>query len=359
MSEVVYNFSAGPAVLPEAVLEKAANELQNWGNSGMSVMEMSHRGKEFVSIAEKAEADLRELMKIPDNYSVMFLQGGASGQFAAVPLNLASQDDTADYIVNGSWGKKAVKEAAKYLNANVAAKADSFTSVPDMSSWQMNKDSKYVHITSNETIEGVAFAETPDTDGVPLVADMSSTILSQPIDVSKYGVIYAGAQKNIGPAGVTIVIVRNDLIGNARSTTPSVWDWQAMADAGSMLNTPPCYSWYMCGLVFAWLKQQGGVEAIAKVNARKAEKLYAAIDGSDFYNNAVVEQFRSKMNIPFTLADSELDKKFLEEASDVGLKTLKGHRSIGGMRASIYNAMPEAGIDALINFMKEFEKNNG
>ena len=359
MSQSIYNFSAGPAVLPDEVLKIAAEELQDWQGSGMSVMEMSHRSKEFLSIAEKAEADLRELMSIPDNYKVLFLQGGASGQFAAIPMNIAGQNDVADYVITGSWGKKAFKEAGKYLTPNIAVKADPFTSVPAQSNWKLSSGAKYVHVTPNETIEGVAFPFIPDTGSVPLVADMSSTILSEPIDVSEYGVIYAGAQKNIGPAGVTIVIVRDDLLGKARALTPMIWHWADKAEAGSMLNTPPCYSWYMCGLVFEWLKSQGGLMKIAEQNTEKAKLLYSLIDESSFYNNAVAKEARSKMNIPFTLANPELDKTFIEEAKTVGLITLKGHRSIGGMRASIYNAMPLEGVKALINFMKEFEKSHG
>ncbi|MBP9820165.1 3-phosphoserine/phosphohydroxythreonine transaminase [Candidatus Woesebacteria bacterium] len=359
MANTIYNFSAGPAVLPDEVLEIAANEMQDWHGSGMSVMEMSHRSKEFLSIAETAEADLRELLSIPDRYKVLFLQGGASGQFAAIPMNLAQQNDKADYVITGSWGKKAYKEAAKYLDTNIAAQADPFTAVPAQSNWKLSKDARYVHVTPNETIEGVAFPFVPETGSVPLVADLSSTILSEPIDVTQYGVIYAGAQKNIGPAGVTIVIVRDDLLGQSRALTPMVWNWEAKAEAGSMLNTPPCYSWYMCGLVFSWLKQRGGLAKMAEQNTEKAKVLYSAIDSSDFYTNSVTKEARSKMNVPFTLADPELDKIFLGEAKDAGLLTLKGHRSIGGMRASIYNAMPLAGVQSLVNFMKEFEKTHG
>jgi len=356
----VFNFSAGPAALPEAVLQRASDELVEWHGSGCSVMEMSHRGKEFVSIAAGAEADLRELMAIPDNYKVLFLQGGASGQFAAIPMNLASEaKPVADYVVNGSWGKKAVKEAGKYLQeARIAAQPDSFTTVPPEADWQLSDNAAYVHVTPNETIEGVEFPFVPDTDA-PLVADLSSTILSRPIDVSKFGVIYAGAQKNIGPSGVTVVIVRDDLIGKASKQTPMVWDWAQQAENDSMLNTPPCYGIYTCGLVFQWLKEQGGLAAIGEINARKAGKLYAAIDASPFYANPVDVACRSQMNVPFTLADDGLDGKFLSEATAAGLHTLKGHRSVGGMRASIYNAMPEAGVDALIQFMAEFERSNG
>lgn len=355
----VYNFSAGPAVLPEAVLKQAADELLDWQGSGSSVMEMSHRGKEFVSIYEAAEADCRELLAVPDNYKILFLQGGASGQFAAIPLNLANKDATADYLVTGSWGKKAVKEAGKFVaNANVVAQPEKFTTVPAQADWKLSDDAAYLHITPNETIEGVEFTDVPNVD-VPVVADMSSTILSRPLDIAKYGMIYAGAQKNIGPSGVTIVIVRDDLMGNATDGTPMVWDWAQQAANDSMLNTPPCYGIYMCGLVFKWLKAQGGLSAMAAINERKANKLYDFIDESAFYANPVDKAYRSLMNVPFTLANAELDAQFLSEAKAAGLHTLKGHRSVGGMRASIYNAMPEAGVDALIEFMGAFASQHG
>ncbi|HET7673694.1 MAG TPA: 3-phosphoserine/phosphohydroxythreonine transaminase [Candidatus Saccharimonadales bacterium] len=354
----VYNFSAGPAMLAEEVLQKAADEILDYENHGMSVMEMSHRGKEFLQIAEETEADLRELMKIPANYKVLFLQGGATGQFAAIPMNLSAPGEKADYIMTGLWGKKAVKEAGKYLDVNVAAQSEPFNTVPEQKSWKLSDNPAYVHITSNETINGVAFNYTPEVEA-PLVADISSMILSEPLDVSKYGVLYAGAQKNIGPAGLTIVIVREELLGKAREDTPMIWNWSEKSVSGSMLNTPPTYSWYIAGLVCKWLKSKGGVEGIAKVNKRKAEKLYTAIDESDFYKNEVDMQYRSKMNVVFTLPDPELDKAFKEQAHARGLKNLGGHRSIGGMRASIYNAMPEEGVDELIKFMEEFENNNG
>ncbi len=357
----VYNFSAGPAVLPAEVLKRAGEELQDWHGTGMSVMEMSHRGKAFMSIAEQAEADLRELMGIPGNYKVLFLQGGASSQFAMVPLNLLRGRKSADYINTGAWSKKAIAEAKRYCEVNVAAssEADNFTSVPPQDSWKLNADAAYVHYTPNETIGGVEFGWIPDTGDVPLVADMSSTILSRPIDVSRYGVIYAGAQKNIGPAGLTVVIVRDDLIGSVMDGAPTMFDYKTHADAGSMYNTPPTYGWYLAGLVFQWLKEKGGLAAMAGINERKADKLYAAIDGSDFYANPVKPACRSWMNVPFTLADPALDKLFLEEAAKAGLVTLKGHRSVGGMRASIYNAMPEEGVDALIAFMADFERRCG
>jgi len=354
----VYNFSAGPAALPTEVLEQAQAEMLDWHGSGMSVMEMSHRGKDYMSIAAKAEADLRELMSIPDNYKVLFLQGGASSQFAMVPINLLNGKSSADYLLTGQWSKKAVAEAKRYCDVNlVADTSDSkFTSVPDAASLNLNSDAAYVHYTPNETIVGVEFPYVPETGDVTLVADMSSTILSRQIDVSKYGVIYAGAQKNIGPAGLTIVIVREDLIGNSSPAMPTMLDYKTHADNDSMYNTPPTYSWYLAGLVFAWGLKQGGLSAIEATNKRKAEKLYKAIDDSAFYSNPVDINCRSWMNVPFILANADLDAAFLEQAAANGLSTLKGHRSVGGMRASIYNAMPEAGVDALIEFMAEFER---
>lgn len=356
----VFNFSAGPAMLPEEVIRQAAAELTDWQGSGMSVMEMSHRGKQFMSIAEKAEQDLRELMAVPDNYKVLFLQGGASSQFAMVPMNLLRGKDSADYINTGAWSKKAIAEAKRFCKVNVAASTEEtkFTTIPKQSELSLNADAAYVHFTPNETIGGVEFHELPDVGDVPLVADMSSTILSRPIDVSKYGVIYAGAQKNIGPAGLTIVIVRDDLIGQEIGGTPAMFSYATMAKADSMYNTPPTYSWYVAGLVFQWIKDRGGLQAMAEINKRKADKLYTVIESSDFYSNPVDPVCRSWMNIPFTLANPDLDGAFLEQAGKSGLVTLKGHRSVGGMRASIYNAMPEAGVDALIVFMRDFEKNN-
>jgi phosphoserine aminotransferase len=347
-------------MLPAEVIKQAAAELTDWQGSGMSVMEMSHRGKEFVSIAEKAEADLRDLMAIPDSFKVLFLQGGASSQFAMVPMNLLRGRNTADYINAGSWSKKAIAEAKRFCDVNIAASSESanFTTIPARSEWSLNPDAAYVHYTPNETIGGVEFHTIPEVGDVPLVADMSSTILSRPVDISKYGVIYAGAQKNIGPAGLTIVIVREDLIGDEISGTPTMFSYTAHAKAGSMYNTPPTYSWYMAGLVFAWIKERGGLAAMGDVNKRKADKLYHAIDSSEFYSNPVDHGCRSWMNIPFTLANPDLDGAFLAQAKEAGLVTLKGHRSVGGMRASIYNAMPEEGVDALIAFMKEFENKN-
>ena len=356
-----YNFSAGPAMIPQAVLEQASSEMLDWNDSGMSVMEMSHRGKEFISIATEAEADLRELMAIPDNYKVLFLQGGGSSQFSAIPMNLLRGKSTADYVNTGTWSKKAIAEAEKYCDVNVVATGENsnFMSIPDVKSWNLNEDAAYVHYTPNETIAGVEFDFIPDTGDVPLVADMSSTLLSRPIDVSKFALIYASAQKNIGPAGLTIVIVRDDLIGETIDGTPTMMDYAIHAKSGSMYNTPATYSWYLAGLVFKWLKKNGGIEAMAEINKRKADKLYAAIDASDFYKNAVNLKCRSWMNIPFTLGNSDLDSDFIAQAADRGLLTLKGHSSVGGMRASIYNAMPEAGVDALIDFMADFEKKYG
>jgi phosphoserine aminotransferase len=356
----IYNFSAGPAMLPEEVVKQAAEEMTDWNGSGMSVMEMSHRGKEFVSIAEQAEADLRELMSLPDTYKVLFLQGGASSQFAMVPMNLLKGKITADYINTGVWSKKAIAEAQEFCEVNIAAtgEPEKFFTIPSESDWSLNADAAYVHYTPNETIGGVEFHWIPKTGNVPLVADMSSTILSRPIDVTKYGVIYAGAQKNIGPAGLTIVIIREDLIGHEIAGTPTMFKYSAMARAGSMYNTPPTYSWYIAGLVFDWLKRRGGLKKMGEINKNKADKLYTAIDSSNFYNNPVDTQCRSWMNVPFTIARPELESQFLEQAQAAGLVTLKGHRSVGGMRASIYNAMPEKGVDALISFMKNFETEN-
>lgn len=350
-----YNFCAGPAALPESVLARAASELVDYQSAGLSVMEMSHRSDEVVAIAEQAEKDFRELLNISDDYAVLFLQGGASTQFSAVPLNLLAGKTTADYVNTGQWSKKAIKEAQRFAEVNVVAssEATNFTSIPAFDSWQLNKDAAYLHYTPNETIGGVEFMWTPPVD-VPLVADMSSTILSRPIDVSQFGVIYAGAQKNIGPAGLTIAIVRRDLLGQASAHCPTMLDYKVAADNDSMYNTPPTYSIYLAGLVFQWLKEQGGLQAMAEFNASKAGKLYAYIDGSDFYANPVEVASRSLMNIPFTLADSALDKQFLTEADAAGLLNLKGHRSVGGMRASIYNAVPERAVDALIDFMKDF-----
>ncbi|WP_026143064.1 MULTISPECIES: 3-phosphoserine/phosphohydroxythreonine transaminase [unclassified Thioalkalivibrio] len=352
----VMNFSAGPAALPQAVLERARDELLDFRGSGMSVMEMSHRGKPFMAVAEKAEHDLRKLMNIPDDYSVLFLQGGATGQFAAIPMNLANGQGM-DYIDTGAWSGKAIKEAQKYGPVNIVAssQASGYDSIPDRASWNLDPNAAYVHYTPNETIGGVEFPDVPDAGDVPLVADMSSTILSRPIDVSKFGVIYAGAQKNIGPAGLTVVIVRNDLLKREKGPVPAVLDWALQAENDSMYNTPPTFGWYLAGLVFEWLLEQGGLEAMAEINQRKATKLYQYIDNSAFYRNPVEPSARSWMNVPFILADDGLDGTFLNEADAAGLSSLKGHRSVGGMRASIYNAVPESAVDALIEFMADFE----
>ncbi len=348
-------------MLPEAVLQRAQQEFLDWNGSGMNTMEMSHRGKEFLSIANQAESDLRTVMAIPDNYKVLFLQGGASAQFTAIPMNLLRGKTTADYFNTGQWSKKAISEAKRYCDVNIVASSedDGFNSVPDKTTWNLNPDAAYVHYTANETIGGVEFDHIPDTGDVPLVVDLSSTILSRPIDVSKFALIYAGAQKNIGPAGLTIVIVRDDLIGDILPGTPTIFDYKVQADNDSMYNTPPTYALYLAGLVFDWLKDLGGLTAMAEINQRKAEKLYAAIDGSDgFYQNPVDPQYRSWMNVTFTLNNADLDADFLVGAKQAGLVTLKGHRSVGGMRASIYNAMPEEAVDTLITFMQSFAANN-
>ncbi len=354
----VYNFSAGPAALPLEVLENIRNDIPDWQGTGMSVMEVSHRSAEFVELAARSEANLRELLNIPEDYSVLFPQGGATLQMAMIPMNLAQAGETADYVVTGSWGKKAASEATKFCNATVVADASdkNFTYIPDESSWQRNDNAAYLHYVPNETIAGVEFHFVPGGD-TPLVADMSSTILSRPVDVTKFGVIYAGAQKNIGPAGITLVIVRNDLLDRAPKNLPHLMTWRSYAESDSMTNTPPTFAWYVADQVFQWLKRQGGLEAMAVINKRKADKLYSAIDASSFYSNPVAKDFRSWMNVPFILADASLDKKFLEQANAAGLTNLKGHRSVGGMRASIYNAVPEQAVDALIEFMSEFEKN--
>ncbi|MBC7955159.1 MAG: 3-phosphoserine/phosphohydroxythreonine transaminase [Cytophagales bacterium] len=352
----VFNFSAGPAALPESVLRQAADEMLDWKGSGMSVMEMSHRGKEFIAIHAQAEADLRELLAIPVNYKVLFLQGGAIGQNAIVPMNLLRGKTTADYINTGEWAKKSIKEAKAYCKVNVAATAEAsqFTNVPKQSTWKLDPDAAYVHICSNETIGGVEYHWVPDTGTVPLVADMSSNILSRPVDVAKYGVIYAGAQKNIGPAGLTIVIVRDDLLGGALPITPSAFDYKQQAEADSMLNTPPTYAIYIAGLVFQWIKAQGGLKAMEAHNRAKAALLYDYLDSASFYSNSIAKEDRSLMNVPFKLKDEALDAAFLKGAEARGMLQLKGHRSVGGMRASIYNAMPVEGVKALVAYMKEF-----
>ena len=359
--ERIYNFSAGPAVLPEEVLEQARDEMLNWQGSGMSVMEMSHRGKEFMGIAAQTEADLRELMGIPSNYKVLFLQGGASSQFSMIPMNLLRGKTSADYLNTGEWSKKAIKEAKKYGTVNVVASSEdaNFSYAPTQDKWKLNGDAAYVHYTPNETIGGVEIFWTPETGSVPLVADMSSNILSRPIDVSKFGLIYAGAQKNIGPAGLTIVIVRDDLIGQTVAGTPTMFDYKTQADNDSMYNTPPTYAMYIAGLVFKLLKHNGGLANMEAHNIAKAGLLYDCLDSTDFYRCPTAKENRSRMNIPFTLKDAALDEEFLKQAKARGLVQLKGHRSVGGMRASIYNAMPMEGVKTLVEFMKEFEKKNG
>ena len=355
-----HNFSAGPAALPTKVLQQASEEMLDYQSSGMSVMEMSHRSATFVDIAATAEADLRELMGVSDDYHVLFLQGGATGQFAGVPLNLTQSGDTIDFIDTGAWSKKAIKEAGKYCQVNVAASsADSnYDHIPEQHQWQLSGNAKLLHVCSNETIGGVQFKQFPDSSA-PLIADMSSDILSRPVDVNQFGLIYAGAQKNIGPAGLTVIIVRKDLCGHARTETPTFLDYAVQADAESMSNTPPTYSWYLAGLVFQWAKAQGGLQAVAAQNEAKAKLLYDAIDGSNFYTAPVHTAVRSTMNVPFTLADADLDKAFLSGAEARGLFNLKGHRSVGGMRASIYNAVPMAAVESLVGFMSEFENEHG
>lgn len=356
-----YNFCAGPAALPEAVLKQAQAEMLDYQGKGLSVMEMSHRSADYVAIAEQAEQDLRDLMNIPANYKVLFLQGGASQQFAMIPMNLLRGKTSADYVNTGMWSDKAIKEAKKFCNVNVVAsdEANNFRAVPAYDSWNLNPDAAYLHYTPNETIHGVQFDFIPNSDKAPLVADYSSIILAEPLDVSKFGLIYAGAQKNIGPAGLVVVIVREDLLGDVVKGTPTMLDYKIHADNASMYNTPSTYAWYLSGLVFKWLKAQGGLEKMAEINKRKAAKLYAAIDNSGFYANPVAKPNRSMMNVPFTLANPALDKTFLKEADANGLLNLAGHRSVGGMRASIYNAVPEEGVDALIAFMQDFAKRNG
>ena len=354
----VFNFSAGPAALPLEVLQQAQAELVNWHGSGMSVMEMSHRGKEYMSIQADAEADLRELMGIPSNYKVLFLQGGASLQFAMVPMNLLRGKASADYLNTGEWSKKAIKEAKKYGAVNVIASSEdkNFSYAPAQSAWKLDPNAAYVHITQNETIGGVEIFDNIETGSVPLVSDMSSNILSRPFDVSKFGLIYAGAQKNIGPAGLTIIIVREDLLGQTVAGTPTMMDYAIQAENDSMYNTPPTYAIYIAGLVFKMLKAKGGLAAMEQVNRAKAQLLYDVLDASSFYGSPVARENRSLMNIPFTLKDAALDDEFLKGAKDRGMIQLKGHRSVGGMRASIYNAMPVEGVQALADYMKEFEK---
>ncbi len=356
----VYNFSAGPAMLPVQVMKQMKEELLEYGNAKASVMEISHRGTDFMAMAEKSERDLRDLMNIPDNYKVLFLQGGASSQFSMVPINLLRGRTAANYAHTGHWSKKAIAEAQRYCDVNICADSshNKYTDIADFKDWHINEKGAFLHYTPNETIAGLEFDYIPETEQ-PLVADMSSTILSREIDVSKYGVIYAGAQKNIGIAGLTIVIVREDLVGNVAAHQPILFDYATQINNDSMYNTPSTYPWYVAGRVFEWLKEQGGLSVMAKINEHKAKTLYAAIDGSDFYSNPVVERYRSWMNVPFLLANEALNDLFLKKAAERDLITLKGHRSVGGMRASIYNAMPQEGIDTLVGFMQDFEKENG
>ncbi|WP_150548943.1 3-phosphoserine/phosphohydroxythreonine transaminase [Pseudomonas marincola] len=361
MSKRAFNFCAGPAALPEAVLQRAQSELLDWQGRGLSVMEMSHRSDEYLAISGKTEQDLRDLLTIPNDYKVLFLQGGASQQFAEIPLNLLPEDGVADYIDTGIWSKKSIDEAKRYGHINVAASAKPYDyfAIPGQNEWQLSKDAAYVHYASNETIGGLQFDWIPEVGDVPLVADMSSDILSRPLDVSKYGLIYAGAQKNIGPSGLVVAIVREDLLGRARSSCPTMLNYKIAADNGSMYNTPATFSWYLSGLVFEWLKEQGGVEAMELRNRAKKELLYGAIDSSELYSNPVATNARSWMNVPFRLADDRLDKPFLAGADARGLLNLKGHRSVGGMRASIYNAVGLDAVQALVAYMAEFEKEHG
>lgn len=358
----VYNFSAGPAMLPVEVLRRAEQELRNWHGLGTSVMEISHRSKEFMQVAEESEKDLRDLLQIPANYKVLFCHGGARAQFAAVPLNLLGDSNSADYIDGGYWAHSAVKEAQKYCTPHVidvTTHDNGLTGIQPMKQWKLSDNAAYVHYCPNETIDGVAINEQPDFGNKVVVADYSSSILSRPIDISRYGVIYAGAQKNIGPAGLTLVIVREDLLGKAHTALPSILDYKVLADNDSMFNTPPTFAWYLSGLVFKWLKEQGGLGEMEKRNQAKAELLYGAIDRTGFYRNQVAIANRSWMNVPFQMAETSLDKLFLSEAEAQGLQALKGHRVAGGMRASIYNAMPIEGVKALTDFMADFERRHG
>lgn len=357
----VYNFSAGPSMLPEKVLQTAASEMLDYKGSGQSVMEMSHRSKDYDAIIKECESLLREVMNIPDNYKVLFLQGGASSQFAMVPLNLMNKNKKADYVITGQWANKAYKEASRYGEAKViASSADkTFSYIPKLDSSTFTKDADYFHICMNNTIYGTKYHTLPETGNVPLVADISSCILSEPIDVSKFGMLYAGAQKNMAPAGLTIVIIRDDLIGNAQDITPTMFNYQIHADNGSMFNTPPCYTIYICKLVLEWVKNEvGGLENMKKINEKKASILYDFLDNSKMFKGTVVKEDRSLMNVPFVTGDEELDAKFVKEATAAGFVNIKGHRSVGGMRASIYNAMPVEGVEKLVEFMAEFEKKN-
>lgn len=361
MMNRVHNFSAGPAALPQEVLEQAAAEMLDWQGRGVSVMEISHRSAEFMAMAAQAEQDFRDLLDIPDNYRVLFMQGGATLQFAMVALNLLGHNNRADYLNTGHWSTKAIKEARRFGEVNVVASSEdlNFTTIPDRAIWQLDPTAAYFHYTPNETIGGLEFHDIPEVGDVPLVADMSSTILSRPIDVSRFGLIYAGAQKNMGPAGLTVVIVRDDLLGAAVDACPTLMNYQNIADHDSMLNTPPTYSWYLTGLVFQWLKRHGGVKVMAERNQRKADKLYQAIDNSDFYSNNIDSRYRSRMNVPFRLGAEDLNDEFLKQAASHQLFYLKGHKIVGGMRASLYNAVQESSVDALIQFMAYFERQHG
>ena len=352
-----YNFGAGPATMPDVVLEEVQQELLDWKGMGLSVMEISHRSPEFIEIADKAESDFRDLLGITDNYAVLFLHGGATLQNAMIPLNLSPEEGTADYVNTGHWAKRSISEAKKFINVNIAASSENknFTYFPKQSKWSLSKNTAYVHITPNETIGGLRFKDIEDSE-VPVVADYSSGILSEVIDISKFSLIYGGAQKNIGPAGLGFAIIKKDLLGKAQSITPTMLNYSEMHEGRSMYNTPPTFAWYVAGKIFKWLKSMGGVSEMEKLNNRKAKKLYSFIDQSDFYENGINKEDRSIMNIPFQLIDEDLNSKFLEESKEAGLLALKGHRSVGGMRASIYNAMPEEGVDALVDFMEKFEK---
>lgn len=358
---VIYNFGAGPAMLPREVMQQVKDEFLDWHGTGISVIEMSHRSKEFISIAEEAESDLRELLNIPNNYKVLYIPGGATMIMSAAPINLLANGETADYLVTGSWSKKAYKEAVRLGNVNVAADSadDNYYSIPDRNTWSLNSEAAYLYYTDNETITGVEFHDIPDAGDVPLVCDMTSNFLSRPFDVSRYGIAFASAQKNFGPAGIACVIVRDDLIGKAGEKTPFLLDFKIYADNDSMFNTPPSFSWYMAGLIYKWILRQGGLVGMNNLAMQRSGKLYQYIDASDYYSNPIPEKYRSRMNVPFILKDDELNATFLSEAKQNGLIELKGHRSVGGMRASIYNGMPMEGIDALISFMVDFEEKHG
>ncbi len=356
----VYNFSAGPSMLPQAVLEKAQKEMVEYGKAGMSVMEMSHRSKDYEEIINGCEALVRELMQVPDNYKVMFLQGGASSQFTMIPMNLGNKNKKCDMVITGQWAKKAAQEAERYITVNkIASSADkTFSYIPKLNKDDFSKDADYFYICMNNTIYGTKFAQLPDTGDIPLVADISSCVMSEELDVSKFGLLFAGAQKNLGPAGVTLVIVREDLIGNAMDICPTMFNYQIHADNGSMYNTPPTYGIYIMKLVLEWIKEQGGIKAVQKINEKKAEILYNFLDNSTMFRGTVVPEDRSLMNVPFVTDDEDLNAKFIKEAKEAGFVNLKGHRSVGGMRASIYNAMPTEGVEALVAFMKKFEEEN-